>query len=232
MADDVVLHVNNLFKDFGSHQVIKSLSFNLQKGNRTAIYAPSGAGKTTLIKILAGLEPETSGKIQLNVPAPVTIFQEPRLFPYMTVEENILLPYKIRKTGFSKELFNQYHRWLKVCELIQWKDYYPCQLSGGMKQKVSLVRGLLGHPSFVMMDEPFQSIGATSKKAIIEHMKENYPELTIFFVTHNAEEVRMLAQSVLFFTTNYLSNPLHINAENFELFLSENYIPAQNLCIV
>lgn len=221
MRDDLILEVNNLCKEFNSRQVIRLLSFEIRRGNRMALFAPSGAGKTTLIKILAGLEPPTGGNFNLNGTKPVILFQEPRLFPYLTVEENILLPFRIQKSPLSDEIKRDYQQWLKVCELTNCTDQYPYQLSGGMKQKTALIRGLLGHPSFMLMDEPFQSIGPASKAAIIHHIKLTNPEITLIFTTHNIEEIPLLAQSVLFFKTNNLSFPAILSVEHFESLFSE-----------
>jgi len=216
LAQDI-LSVEAISKFYGLHLVIDHLSFRLRRGQRMALYAPSGAGKTTLIKILAGLESCTSGRFVFHDAGPVTIFQEPRLFAYMTVEENILLPFKLHKTNPSTKLLQEYRRWLEVCDLGTYTGYYPWQLSGGMKQKVTLIRGLLGSPAFIMMDEPFQSIGADSKKAIIEHIKAAHPETTMLFVTHIADEVPLLAETVLYFQESVLSHPLQVEADNFHL---------------
>jgi ABC-type nitrate/sulfonate/bicarbonate transport system ATPase subunit len=129
------LKVDSLTKYFDGHLVIDHLSFRLQRGKRMALYAPSGAGKTTLIKILAGLETYDGGRFELIDAVPVTIFQEPRLFAYMTVEENILLPFRLHKITPSSDLWRHYQNWLEVCELDAYTHHFPWQLSGGMKQR-------------------------------------------------------------------------------------------------
>jgi len=227
MKDDLILEVNNLCKEFGSHQVIRCLSFEIRSGNRVALFAPSGSGKTTLIRILAGLEPPTSGNINLRGPKPVIIFQEPRLFPYLTVEENIWLPFRLHQISPSAEMKREYQQWLEVCELTHCTDQYPYQLSGGMKQKTALIRGLLGRPAFVLMDEPFHSIGPVSKTAIINHIKETNPQMTAIFTTHNLEEIPLLAQSVLFFKANHLSFPANLSVQHFQSLFSESVFHPQ-----
>lgn len=225
MADDLILEVNNLCKEYHSHQVIRHLSFEICRGDRVALFAPSGAGKTTLIRILAGLEPMTGGNFKFHGPDPAILFQEPRLFPYLTVEENILLPYRVQKSPISIKVKREYQQWLEVCELTHFTNQYPYQLSGGMKQKTALIRGLLDHPSFILMDEPFQSIGPASKAAIINHIKATNPEITLIFTTHNTEEIPLLAQSVLFFKTNNLSFPANLSVPHFQSLFSESYFP-------
>lgn len=198
MTDDL-LAVSNLGKRFGTQTVIENLSFSIPKGSRVTIFAPSGAGKTTLIKILTGLDHDYEGAFSLAAENPATIFQEPRLFPYMTVQENIFLPTRIRRTPITQHLLDKCRRWLDVCELSGYAHHYPHQLSGGMKQKVALIRGFLLDPDFLMMDEPFTSIDAQSKQAIIGHILDSYPEITVLFVTHILEEVPLLTSSLLLF---------------------------------
>jgi NitT/TauT family transport system ATP-binding protein len=203
---DLILAVNNLTKQYGEHVVIDHLSLTIRRGEKLALFAPSGAGKTTLIKILIGIAPPTSGSFQLFDPIPVTIFQEPRLFPFMTVEENIFLPFKAQARSITSADRQNYRRWLEVCELGSYKQHYPHQLSGGMKQKTALIRGLLSRPTFALLDEPFQSIGGNSKQAIIEHIKDSNPNLSLLLITHNPDEVLQLVQSVLFFEQSNLSH--------------------------
>jgi NitT/TauT family transport system ATP-binding protein len=205
--------VEELNKSYGSHKVIDALSFTIQEGERMAVFAPSGAGKTTLIKILAGLEKPDSGRVFLADPNPVTVFQEPRLFPFLTITENILLPYKIQNRSITSEVQRRFDSWVELCDLGDFIHHYPYQLSGGMRQKVALIRGLLGQPRFIMLDEPFQSINYAAKQAIISHIIKSMPGLSLLFVTHIAEEIPLLAQTVLFFTNSCLAHPERVKAE-------------------
>lgn len=127
MSDDFLV-VTNLTKRFATQTVIENLSFRIPKGERVTIFGPSGAGKTTLLNILTGLDRADAGGFALTAANPATIFQEPRLFPYMTVEENIFLPVRIRQIPLTADLRAQYRRWLEVCELGQYTRHYPYQL--------------------------------------------------------------------------------------------------------
>jgi NitT/TauT family transport system ATP-binding protein len=216
MSDEIILKVENLSKSFGQHQVIQNLSMVVHRGERIALFAPSGAGKTTLIRILAGLELPTSGNYLLREEEPVTIFQEPRLFPFLTVEENICLPFKARREVIDSNIRRRYREWLEVCELSSFRNYYPYQLSGGMKQKVSLIRGLLGNPHFVMMDEPFQSIGADSKQAIVSYLLQTNSAMTLLFITHICDEVSLIAHQVIYFQQPCLTEAIQMPAECFQ----------------
>jgi ABC-type nitrate/sulfonate/bicarbonate transport system ATPase subunit len=200
-----IVTVSHLHKRFGEeHSVIRNLSFSLRQGQRLAIFAPSGSGKTTLLQILAKLQQPDSGNVRLETVNPVVIFQEPRLFPHLTVEENILLPFQVQKKALSEQNQKDYAAWLEVCELGNFRHHFPHELSGGMKQKVALVRGFLQKPALALLDEPFQSIGQTAKKGIIQHLLRSQPGLSMLFVTHDPDEVRLLADDALFFQNNYL----------------------------
>jgi len=205
MATDCVL-VSKLTKRFAGKAVIEDLSFPIPRGGRVTIFAPSGSGKTTLINILSRLDTAYEGSFALAAKNISTIFQEPRLFPYLTVEENIFLPIKIRKTPVTRELLAAYARWLAVCDLSACTRQYPYELSGGMKQKVALIRGFLTEPDLVMMDEPFNSIDFRSKRTIIHHILATYPNITVLFVTHTVDEIPLLTQSLLLFKSGRLAD--------------------------
>ncbi|GAP21461.1 ATP-binding cassette domain-containing protein [Leptolinea tardivitalis] len=205
MNSDLVT-VSHLMKSFESQLVIDDLSFSISEKDRAAIFAPSGAGKTTLIQILAGLQKPDSGSFLVRSERPVILFQEPRLFPYMTVEENIFLPFKVQDRPVDGDVLEDYRNWLSVCELESCCRHFPYQLSGGMKQKVSIIRGFLQKPALVMMDEPFQSIGRQSKQQIIRHILQTNPDQTLLLVTHDPEEVNLLAHYMLYFPTSVLGH--------------------------
>ena len=215
MKDDVMLQIDELNKTFNGIPVIERLSLRLLKGERMALFAPSGAGKTTLMRILAGLETQDSGLVTLQDEKTAVIFQEPRLFPFLTVEENIFLPFKAMKREVTSEIRERYQRWLEVCELTSCGNYFPSQLSGGMKQKVSIIRAMLTQPKFVLMDEPFQSIGFEAKQAMIEFLLEEHPQLTCLFITHLPEEIPMMAHCVLVFQHQCLCMGVEMPAEAF-----------------
>jgi NitT/TauT family transport system ATP-binding protein len=206
LAADILV-VDGLTRRFGTAgpPVIENLSFAIPRGGRVALFAPTGAGKSTLINILTGLERADSGTFMLAARRPATVFQEPRLLPHMTVEENILLPVRMRRTPLSPALLARYEGWLAVCDLIAYTKHYPYQLSGGMKQKVALIRGFLTEPDFVMLDEPFKSLDGRAKQRIIRHILATYPGISLLFVTHTIEEIPLLAQTLLRFREGRLA---------------------------
>lgn len=220
MVSDL-LTIRHLIKKYHTQTVIDDLSFSVQAGERVALFAPSGAGKTTLIHILSGLEASDGGSYAFAADCkPVTLFQETRLFPHLTVEENIFLPFQVQSRAISSTYWGLYQQWLEVCGLQNYTKHYPCQLSGGMKQKVALIRGMLENPRFILMDEPFSSIDHRSKNRILEHILHINPQVTLLFVTHQVEEIPSFAQSVLYFQSMCLKQPVKVDAAAFSSIIS------------
>lgn len=194
-----VLIIEKLSRCFGSHRVIDNLSLALRAGERLTVFAPSGSGKTTLINILTGLDFDHQGFYHIETKKFSTIFQESRLFPHLTVHENILLPLQVKKVPISSRVLTKYRSWLDICGISERTRDFPFQLSAGMKQKVALIRCFMTEPDFVMMDEPFTSIDYSSKHRIIEYILQTYPFLTVLLMTHNLEEVPCFTQKIMVF---------------------------------
>jgi ABC-type nitrate/sulfonate/bicarbonate transport system ATPase subunit len=213
MVHEDVLTVDKLSKSYGEHAVISNLSFSLCSGQRLALFAESGSGKTTLVKILAGIEKQNRGTFSIQDASPVTVFQEPRLFPFMTIEENVFLPFKARGKPITASVRQDYQRWLDVSGLGGFAHFYPYQLSGGMKQKTTLIRGLLGRPRFAVLDEPFQSIGNESKRELIKFMLTSNPDMALLLITHSSEEVCQIAQTALVFKQPCLKDGVEVHVD-------------------
>ncbi len=214
---DPILKVENLRKSFGSLKVIDDLSFEVAAGERLLILAASGSGKTTLLKILAGLVTSDGGKFAYRgVNNPVLLFQEARLFPHLTVLENILLPLTIHNQIPSREKQERISEWLNKLNLLSFKETFPHHLSGGMKRKVSLLRTFITNPDFLLLDEPFQSLDPDSKQTILTEILPGFADVPILFTTHDLMEIPLLATSVLYFDTPYLSKANRIGTASFE----------------
>lgn len=176
----------------------------------TAVFGPSGCGKTTLLRAIAGLEPDTTGSLMVNAQQWLSehscksveerrvgvIFQNPSLFPHLTVEENLLYGRKrLRKASKVidiKELINS----LEIENLLA---RYPNGLSGGEKQRVALGRALLAEPALLLMDEPLSALDQGSREALMLLLEQFLQEIDIpvFYVTHSSEEVARLADNLL-----------------------------------
>lgn len=204
MSHKPILEVKKVSKAYNGRHVIDDLNLTLEIGEKIAVFAPSGAGKTTLVKMLAGLELPDAGTIEFAHQRPAIQFQEPRLFSFLNVMENILVPFEaVRKKPTRHELI-QLQTWLQVTGLDEFTKHYPYQLSGGMKQKAALIRAVMANPTFLLLDEPFQSIEIESKQEILAHFRRNYSDSTVLLITHSPREVLLLANRALVFRSPHL----------------------------
>lgn len=201
--------IKNLSKRYGDEVIFENFNLVFEKNKITGILGPSGAGKTTLLNLCSGLIQPDSGSIEGINPQSISyIFQEPRLLPWQTVREN--LRFIFPKTSVKK---NRHHdqeieAMLELVGLGAESDYYPQELSGGMRQRVSIARAFL-HPSeLLLMDEPFSSLDDSLKQRLIEDFLKIWEQdkRTVIFVSHNEFEIKRLAQVVLTFS----DKPIHI----------------------
>lgn len=203
-----VIDVKDISKSYikkGSHvEVLKNISFCVNDGEVVAIVGPSGCGKTTILKIICGLVKPNCGCIKyqdkdisyaLKKCLVGYIPQSLSLLPFRTVRKNVTLPLevlKIKNCERSDEL-------IEFCELQKYANYYPHQLSGGMKQKVAIARALSYKPKILLMDEPMASLDEMIKEKLNEELLKikNSTKSTIIYVTHNIEEAVFLSNKVI-----------------------------------
>lgn len=199
-----IQNVNKSFTVDGQKvDVLKDINLEVQEGEFIAIVGHSGCGKSTLLKIIAGLEKNDTGLVtvdgkEVNGPGMDRgmIFQEHRLFPWMSIEKNVQLGLK----GLSKEektkLSNQY---LELVKLSEFKKAYPSQLSGGMSQRAAIARSLVSQPEVLLLDEPFGALDALTKIELQEELlkiRERFHN-TMLMVTHDIEEAVYLADRIV-----------------------------------
>ena len=197
------LEVKELSKTFMQNgqalNVLDDISFTLSKSEFLCVLGASGCGKTTLLRCLAGLETPTSGIITLDgqlitKPGILTsmVFQTfDQLFPWKTVIENVAYPLRVKDTNLkSKESRLIAMQYLDNVGLSRFADYYPHQLSGGMKQRVAIARALAQKPSLLLMDEPYASLDADTRTTMQQELLDlwNQSKMTIVFVTHSIIE--------------------------------------------
>ncbi|MFZ3048783.1 MAG: ABC transporter ATP-binding protein [Desulfatirhabdiaceae bacterium] len=208
----VVFEIEQLGKRFKTNgtsevSVLKDISFTARRGEMICILGQSGCGKSTLLKILAGFMPPTSGSVRLNGrpvnrPGPdrCVVFQEDALFPWLTVRENIAFGLKDRRMDRDKKN-REIDRFLSLVDLADFGNYLPREISGGMKQRVSLARVLILQPDVLLMDEPFAALDAQTREEMQNLLLALWQKFkhTILFVTHDVGEAVLLADRILLF---------------------------------
>jgi NitT/TauT family transport system ATP-binding protein len=207
-----LLEVRNLAKSFRrQNQYVTALeNFNLtvETGEFVAIVGPSGCGKSTFLHMLGGFESVDGGTMtlegaQVSKPGPDRgmLFQEYALYPWRTVISNILWPLEIQKMPKTERL-KIAERFMAMVGLTAFRNHYPNELSGGMKQRVALARLLALDPSILLMDEPFGALDAQNRELMQEELQQIWEKSrkTVLFVTHDIEEAIYLADRVIVFT--------------------------------
>jgi len=211
-AVPVVLDVDRVSKRFavngsGEIRVLQDIGFTVRRGEFICVLGRSGCGKSTLLKILAGFMPPSAGSVRLNGkpagrPGPdrCVVFQEDALFAWLTVRENIAFGLRGRAMT-RREKEREIDRFLSLVGLTDFADYLPAEISGGMKQRVSLARVLILRPEILLMDEPFAALDAQTREEMQDLLLRLWSELshTIVFVTHDVGEAALLADRVLLF---------------------------------
>jgi NitT/TauT family transport system ATP-binding protein len=192
----------------GSHPVVCDVSLVIHSGDFAALVGQSGCGKTTLLRIVAGLENPTTGKVliddvQIDRPNPKLgmIFQDYSLYPWRTVNENIVFGLELRGVG-KEEKEKVAQEYLELAGLAGFGTSYPYELSGGMRQRVAVVRALAVNPSVLLMDEPFGALDAQTRNRLQHDLLEIWDKTkkTILFVTHSVDEAVFLADRVVVLT--------------------------------
>lgn len=201
------LKAEQITKSYGNEQVLRNLSLELQEYETLSILGRSGCGKTTLLKILAGLESPDQGTVWMggeniqSLPSNrrdmVYLYQEALLFPHLNVFENIAFGLQLRKmdedivTTRTNNMINQ-------LELSGMQEKMPHQLSGGQQQRVSFGRALITDPTVILLDEPFGSLDAYTRSSMQKLFKRVAAEINItaIFVTHNVKEALLMGDRI------------------------------------
>lgn len=207
MTTKQIISVEDVSKYYdGSEDLgaLEDVTFSVDAGEFVVIVGPSGGGKTTLLKILAGIISQSSGRVALDGQPPseaevAMVFQDFVLLPWKSVLENVALGIKVKGTPWGQSRFERAHEWIETVGLEGWEDHYPSELSGGMKQRVGLARALAVEPSILLMDEPFSSLDARTKDRLLNELLElwNRKRRTILYVTHDIDEAIFLADRIL-----------------------------------
>ena len=191
--------LNKINKSFSkSNKVLKDCSLELKEKSFNCLLGPSGCGKTTILRLLAGLIEKDSGRLEMPFHQEEIsyVFQEDRLLPWRTCLENIKLPLELREK--TKDNSAEINDLLKLVGLKNYKNFYPHELSGGMKMRVSLARALITKPKLLLLDEPFAALDEDLRHFLEEELLRIWQEkkITCIFVTHSLSEALFLAEEV------------------------------------
>jgi len=199
----VMINLKNIKKNYqnskGLLTVFEDLNISFVENNITTVLGPSGCGKTTMLRLIAGLEKPTSGAITFknNYHRIGMVFQEYTAFPWRTVSGNVefgLENIDVTKNNRTKIV----NYWLDKTGLLNFKDYYPSQLSGGMKQRLAFARCLAMNPTILLLDEPFGALDVFTREKMIAFTEELLEglNLTVIFITHYIKEAILLADKI------------------------------------
>jgi NitT/TauT family transport system ATP-binding protein len=182
--------------DYDGVAVLQELSLSVSPGELVVLVGPSGCGKTTLLNILSGFLKPRSGVVQ-TAGLLRTVYQQDGLFPWLTVKENIAMGLRSVKDKNSKE--KELQELLELIHLENFRDHYPHQLSGGMRQRVELARVIAGDSDILLMDEPFSALDYQTRLRMRQELALLLEKRhrTVVFVTHDIEEAAQLADRVL-----------------------------------
>ena len=193
--------IKDIIKEYGELKVLDKISIQFEENKTTCILGPSGCGKTTILNIIAGILDKDCGEvIGFEIEDISFVFQEDRLIEWRNVKDNIgfVLKDKLDK----KERESIIDKYLKLVNLEGYKYYYPKQLSGGMRQRISILRAFAYPSQVLIMDEPFKSLDINSKRTIMEFtlkLKELKGK-TCILVTHDIEEALTLGDKIVILT--------------------------------
>jgi sulfate transport system ATP-binding protein len=202
------IDVSGVTKQFGDFVALDDVTVSLPTGQLTALLGPSGGGKSTLLRIIAGLDQADTGTVTIegreatNLPARKRnvgfVFQHYAVFKHMTVAKNVAFGLEIRKRP-QEEINHRVDELLDLVHLSQFRDRMPSQLSGGQRQRMALARALAVEPSVLLLDEPFGALDAKVRKELRDWLRRLHDEVhtTTIFVTHDQEEALEVADEIV-----------------------------------
>src|SRR6187455_1153425 len=200
--------VNSVSKRFGEFVALDDVSLEVRDGRLTALLGPSGGGKSTLLRVIAGLETADAGTVNIEgvestyLPPQKRnvgfVFQHYAAFKHMDVAKNVAFGLEIRKRP-KAEVAERVHALLELVHLSQFADRLPSQLSGGQRQRMALARALAVEPSVLLLDEPFGALDAKVRKELRDWLRRLHDEVhvTTVFVTHDQEEALEVADEIV-----------------------------------
>ena len=206
-----MIEIRDLIKKFNDHYVFNNLNLDIESDKITVILGKSGCGKTTLLRLISNLEKYDSGSINTNNLKFSYVFQEPRLFPWLTVFKNI--------QAITNLPSDEIYRMIRMVDLEKFSNSYPDELSGGMKSRVSLARAFAYKPNFLLMDEPFSNLDDFTRVKMQEELLKLYNKenVGILFVTHNIDEALTIADKIIVLKEGKIYSSYNINSKKRDL---------------
>ena len=204
----MAITVRNVSKRFGTFTALDDVSVDIPSGSLTALLGPSGGGKSTLLRIIAGLEVPDAGTVAIGGEDSTAlppqrrnvgfVFQHYAAFKHMTVAKNVAFGLEIRKRP-KADIDHRVRELLHLVHLENFADRYPAQLSGGQRQRMALARALAVEPDVLLLDEPFGALDAQVRKELREWLRRLHDEVhvTTVFVTHDQEEAMDVADEIV-----------------------------------
>lgn len=206
----MAIDIKNISKSFTTKDkeftALKNINLHVDDGELICLLGPSGCGKTTLLRLIGGLEEADEGKIydrEELVSGPSKdrgfIFQQYSLFPWLNVLDNVMFGLNLSGEKTKEENLKDAERYLERVGLAEFKYSYPHELSGGMKQRVAIIRSLLNHTPVLLMDEPFSAVDMLNRHSLQEQLIGVWKRFntTILFVTHDVDEAVYLADKIV-----------------------------------
>lgn len=199
----------NIQKSFNDLHVIDGFTRDIEHGELVALVGPSGCGKSTLLHMAAGLETPSGGQLLADGrpirgahPERTLMFQENALYPWLTLEQNVALALEFQRTDKRKAREEARH-WLAKVQLAGFEDYFPQQVSGGMRQRAALARAFISQPKALLLDEPFGALDALTRMTLQDALRQLIREVapTVLLVTHDVDEALFLADRILVFSS-------------------------------
>ncbi|HZJ98664.1 MAG TPA: ABC transporter ATP-binding protein [Tissierellaceae bacterium] len=194
----MLYQIKNIYKSFDDLLVLDDISIYFPEHKTTCILGPSGCGKTTLLNIMTGIVEKDFGQVIGFDDKDISfVFQEDRLIEWKNIKDN--LAFVLKGKMYKDEIDAVVDNYLKLVNLEEYKYYYPRSLSGGMRQRISILRAFAYPSDLLLMDEPFKSLDINNKKIVIDFFKEvkAKEKRTSIFVTHDVDEAIDLADSIV-----------------------------------
>ncbi|SMC74279.1 ABC transporter ATP-binding protein [Sporomusa malonica] len=210
--DSTSIVLNNIGKTFitsrGQVTALTDINVSIGDGEFFSIVGPSGCGKTTLLRILAGLDTASIGTVDVTIttgdrPVNSMVFQEQSVFPWLTVIDNVAYGLKLRGIP-KKERYKIAEKYIRMIGLTKFAKAYPHQLSGGMKQRVSVARAFANNPEILLMDEPFGALDEQNRILLQQELLRIWElsKKTTVFITHSIDEALCLSDRIMIMTAH------------------------------